>query len=639
LRLATWSRCFLFSLAVSAFGQSESPITITADLTDAPRKLIHGHLTIPVKPGPLTLMYPKWLPGEHSPTGPIQDLAGITFSVNGQVLPWQRDDVDMFALHVRIPPGGTSLHVNVDFLATAPATGFSAGASTSENLAVLSWNELMLYPSGQQPSKVMVEPSLTTLDGWKIGTALTVRSRDGITTHFAAVPLDMLIDSPVLSGRFFKEIALAPEVTPKHYLDIAADGPEDLNVSSSRVDQFSALIREAGALFGSRHYNSYHFLLTLSDQVAHFGLEHHQSSDDRNDERTFLDEDVFLLASDLLPHEYTHSWNGKYRRPAGLATPNYQEPMKGNLLWVYEGLTQYLGDVLAARCGLWSASQYRDYLADSAAQLGHRPGRTWRDLKDTAVSAQVLYDSSQRWDNWRRSTDYYQEGELIWLEVDTLIRKLSDSHKSLNDFCKLFFGIGGDTGPELRPYSFEDVVKALNAVQPNDWAKFFEERLTSKSPQPPTGGIANGGYRISYVDQPNDYTRAAEEVERSIDAWYSLGLSVNSDGDIQDVLVDSIGYRGGLGPTMKIIAVNGRKMTEDVLRRAIRTAKGTDQSIELIVENTGYFKVVKLDYHAGERYPILERTAEGPALLDEIVKPMIAVKTPELRAELPAESR
>jgi predicted metalloprotease with PDZ domain len=631
LTLCAFSRYLLFGFAISAFGQSGRPITITADLTDAPRKIIHGYLTIPVTPGPLTLVYPKWLPGEHSPTGPVKDLAGITFTVSGRVIPWQRDDVDMFALHMRIPEGETSLHVHVDFLATAPASGFSAGASTTENLAVLSWNELALYPASQNPANITVEPSVTVLDGWKMGTALTMTSRDGITTHFAAVPLTMLIDSPVLSGRFFKEIPLAPEITPKHFLDIAADGPEDLNVSQTRVDEFSALIREAGALFGSRHYYSYHFLLTLSDQVAHFGLEHHQSSDDRNDERTFLDDDDFLLAGDLLPHEYTHSWNGKYRRPAGLATPNYQEPMKGNLLWVYEGLTQYLGDVLAARCGIWSNSQYRDYLADSAAQMNHRPGRTWRDLEDTAVSAQILYDSSQQWDNWRRSTDYYQEGELIWLEADTLIRKLSHGQKSLNDFCKLFFGLGGDTGPVLLPYTFDDLVRALNTVQTNDWQKFFEERLTTKSPQAPLDGILNGGYHIVYTDQPNDYTRAEEDVDHAINAWYSVGVLMTSDGEIQDVLVDSAAYRAGLGPGMKIIAVNNRKMTEGTMRRGIQTAKESNQPIELIVDNTGYFRVVKLDYHEGQRYPILERS-DGPDLLDEILKPMIAATTPSLRA-------
>lgn len=635
MTLTPFARYLLLGVAIGAFGQSVRPVTIAADLTDAPRKMIHGYLTIPVTPGPLALVYPKWLPGEHSPTGPVQNLAGITFTVNGRVIPWQRDDVNMFLLHVRIPEGGTSLHVHVDFLATAPPSGFSAGASTTENLAVLSWNELALYPAGLDPAKIMVQPSVTTLDGWKIGTALTPESRDGITTHFAAVPLTMLIDSPVLSGRFFKEIELAPEITPKHFLDIAADGPEDLYVSPARVEEFSALIREAGALFGSRHYNSYHFLLTLSDQVAHFGLEHHQSSDDRNDERTFLDDDIFLLASDLLPHEYTHSWNGKYRRPAGLATPNYQEPMKGNLLWVYEGLTQYLGDVLAARCGLWSDSQYRDYLADSAAQMNHRPGRTWRDLEDTAVAAQILYDSSQQWDNWRRSTDYYQEGELIWLEVDTSIRNLSHGHKSLNDFCKLFFGVGGNTGPELLPYTFDDLVRALNTVQPNDWAKFFHERLTSKSPQAPLGGILNGGYHISYIDEPNDYTRASEDLNRTVDAWYSIGLLLTSDGEIQDVLMDSVAYRAGLGPGMKIIAVDNRKMSDSVMRHALQTAKEGNGPVELIVENTGYFRVVKLDYHGGQRYPILERN-ENPDLLDEILKPMVVRKSPALRAQVAA---
>ena len=613
----------MLATSLSAFAQTNRTIGLSLDITDAPRKILRAQLTIPVAPGPLTLVYPQWIPGEHGPTGPIDNFTGITFTANGQTLPWQRDDVNMFAFHLTIPAGVTTLGAKVDFLATAAPSGFSAGASTNANLCVVNWNEVILYPAGAEASQVSFEPSITVPEGWKFGTALSVESTARNVTRFQPVSLDMLVDSPVLAGRFFKEIPLAPEVTPKHYLDMAADGPEDLNVGSEEVNALSNLVRETGALYASRHYGSYHFLLTLSDSVAHFGLEHHQSSDDRVEARTFLDDELKLLAGDLLPHEFTHSWNGKYRRPAGLVTSNYQQPMKGELLWVYEGLTQYLGDVLAARSGIWTADQYRSYLATSAAEMDHRPGRTWRDLQDTATAAQILYGTSEQWDNWRRSVDYYPEGELIWLDVDATIRKLSHGKKSLNDFCARFLGLGGNTTPEVVPYTFEDIVSNLNAVQPYDWASFLSERLTSKAPHAPLGGIASGGYKIEYNADENEYVRAEESHDRGVNAWYSLGLRVGGDNTISDVLMGSPAYNAGLGPAMKLVAINGRAATNELLHSAIKDAKGSTQPIELIVENTGFFKTVKIDYHDGEKYPHLVREEHMAAVLDEVLKPMV----------------
>lgn len=624
--------CLFCGISVAAIGGAAQPdrtISIAADITDAPRKILRAELSIPVEPGPLTLVYPEWIPGEHGPTGPIDNFTGLTFTANGQPLPWKRDDVNMYAFHLEVPQGVTTITAKAEFLATAAPTGFSAGASTSANLAIVSWNEFVLYPAGAAAGQVLVQPSIKLPEGWKFGTALSESSHGGDTVHFQPVTLETLIDSPVLAGRYFKEIPLAPDVTPKHYLDMAADGPEDLKPDAQQLSSFSNLVRESGALFKSRHYTSYHFLLALSDSVAHFGLEHHQSSDDRVDARTFLDEDSTLLTGDLLPHEFTHSWNGKYRRPAGLATTNYQQPMKGDLLWVYEGLTEYLGDVLAVRSGIWTAQQYRASLAASAAFMDHRPGRTWRNLEDTSVSAQILYQTNDQWDNWRRSVDYYPEGELIWLDVDTLIRKLSHGKKSLNDFSVRFLGLGGNTPPEVRPYTFEDVVENLNAVQQYGWSAFLKERLTSKSPHAPLGGIENGGYRIDYTDQPNEFIRASESSDRGVNAWYSLGMRTE-DQTIDDVLIESPAYRAGLGPGMKIVAVNGRQATDDLLRQAIRDAKGSGPDVELIIENTGYFKVVKIDYHDGEKYPHLVREPNSPSLLDEILKPM--TRHPEIRS-------
>ena len=447
-----------------------APITLSVDLTDAPRKILHATEVMPVTPGPLTVVYPKWIPGEHGPTGPIENMAGFFITANGQPVQWVRDSVDMFAFHLTVPPGVSQLDMKIDFLTPPSLSGFSAGGSTSENLALLSWNTLLVYPDGANASDVMVTPAVKVPSGWKFGTALDRDGESAGTTKFKTVSLEQLIDSPVLAGRFFREVALAPEISPKHYLDMAADGPEELDLSKEHIADFDRLVRETGALYKSRHYHSYHFLVTLSDEVAHFGLEHHQSSDDRVTATTFTDNREFVLDGLLLPHEFTHSWNGKYRRPAGLATSNYQQAMKGDLLWVYEGLTEYLGDVLAARCGIWTPEQYKQRLSTIAATYDNRPGRTWRDIQDTATSAQILYAAGGGWDNWRLNVDYYDEGELIWLDVDTTMRKMTNGKKSLNDFVAKFHGLGGNTGPKVVPYTFEDVVAGLNSVVPNDWA-------------------------------------------------------------------------------------------------------------------------------------------------------------------------
>ncbi len=616
----------LLAFAVPAFSQSAPPIRIHVDETDAPRKLLHAELEIPVTPGEVTLLYPQWIPGEHGPTGPIDNLAGLVMTANGQTLPWRRDSVNMFAFHVHVPEGVTILGVKCDFLATAAASGFSAGASTSANLAMLSWNEVLLYPQGSSLSQLTVEPSITLPLNWSYGTALEGAGPmivHGMAQHttFHPVSVEQLIDSPLLAGRYFREIPLAPDVTPKHYLDLAADGPEELALKPEAQAAFDKLVRETGALYQSRHYGSYHFLVTLSDEVAHFGLEHHQSSDDRVPADTFLNPDEAYLQADLLPHEFTHSWNGKYRRPAGLATGNYEDPMKGDLLWVYEGLTQYLGDVLAARSGIESQAQYREALAYSAATLDARPGRTWRDLQDTATAAQTLYSTASGWDNWRRSVDYYAEGELLWLQVDTLIRSRTDGKKSLNDFCARFHGLGGNTAPRVVPYTFDDVVANLNAVAPYDWAGFLTERLTSKAPHAPLGGIEAGGYRLVYSEEPGDYVNALAATGAGADAWWSLGFRTRPDGHLNDVLFGSPAFTAGLGPGMHIVAVNGRQFSPAVLNAAITEAKSSPAPLELIVENTGYYKVVLIDYHGGLRYPHLERAA-APDRLDAILTPL-----------------
>jgi predicted metalloprotease with PDZ domain len=448
-----------------------------------------------------------------------------------------------------------------------------------------------------------------------------VAQRSGSNIEFAPVALNTLVDSPVLAGAYFRVIPLTRDETPQHEIDMAADSEAALAMSEDDIEHYQHLVAETGALFGSRHYRDYHFLLSLSDDVTHFGLEHHESSDDRVPERTLLDEGLHLYEADLLSHEFVHSWNGKYRRPADLATPDYQQPMKDDLLWVYEGLTQYLGDILAARSGLFTPEQFRENAAYIAATLNHRAGREWRSLQDTADSASILYDAPDEWTAWRRSTDFYDEGELLWLEADTLIRQQTRGRRSLNDFCRSFFGgPGGELA--LKTYTFDDLISALNEVAPYDWKGFFTERLNSHSPHAPLGGIEQGGWRLTYSDDPNPSQTAAEQARRILDLSFSLGLVLDEDGTVRDVIPGTAAAKAGLGPGMKIAAVSDRQWSIELMREAIRRTKSNTKPLKLLVANGEYYKTYSLDYHGGIRYPHLERDPGHSDLLSEIIRPL-----------------
>ena len=592
-------------------------ISLTVDATKTPQKMLRSHEVIPVKPGPLTLYYPKWIPGEHGPNGPITSVTGLKFEGNGKVIPWVRDTLDVFTFHLDIPAGVSELHASFDFIEPD-------GNSATDVLTVLEWNDVILYPAGVPAEQLSYEAKLILPDGWKFGTPLPIDSQSGSQISFKPISLDLLVDSPVIAGEFYRAVDITPAGEPIHHeLDLVADSAIALNLSADNQKQMTNLVAESGKLFGTRHYRDYHFLLTLSDHVAHFGLEHHESSDDRMAAKAFIEDDRFVLTGDLLPHEFTHSWNGKYRRPADLATPNYQKPMQDDLLWVYEGLTQYLGDVLAARSGIWTPEQFRGMLAASAANMDNRPGRTWRSLQDTASAAQVLYGVDGGWDNWRRNTDFYDEGALLWLEVDTTLRSMTGGKKSLNDFVAKFAGLGGNTAPKVVPYTFDDIVAGLNAVVPNDWAAFLRQRLDSNQPHAPLGGIVAGGYRLTYATRPSEWSEKLDAQNGTPDFWYSLGLRVNAVGMLTDVLKEGLADKAGLGPDMQIVAVNGRSFTPPLLSLALHDAEGDGPAIELIVVNSNFYKVVKLDYHGGERYPVLERVAATPALLDGILAPLV----------------
>ena len=607
----------LLAFAPAVYAQSGTTERLSVDATDAPRNILHSALTVPVAPGALTLVYPKWIPGNHRPTGPIQNLTGLHIKANGHELDWQRDQVDMWAFHLQVPAGVRELELSYD---TITYNGKNSAASSK--VLDLLWNQVVLYPQGMATDAVQVSASVRLPAGWKFGTALTTTKQSGSTADFEPVSLTRLVDSPLIAGALYRQVQLsAPGETPVHVIDMVGESEEALQITDRDLASYRQLVQETGKLFGARHYRKYTFLLTLGDQTAHHGLEHHESSDNGAAEDMFSDPAAHNLEADLLPHEFVHSWNGKYRRPAGLATPNYQEPMKGDLLWVYEGMTDYWGNILAARTGLRSPEQFRENLAYTAAMLDHRAGRTWRPLQDTATSVQILFLAPPQWQSWRRSADYYPEGYLIWLDVDTVIRRQTKGQKSLNDFCRIFYG--GESGPPVVvPYKFEDVVAALNQVAPYDWAKFLRERLDSKSAHAPLGGIENGGWKLVYTDQKNATMDAAEKSGNGLDLSFSLGMLVTKEGEVRDVIPGSPAYAAGLGAGMKVIAVNGRKWSKDVMRAALRTGKNSQQPIALLAENGEYYNTYNVNYHEGEKYPHLVRNEAQADTLDEIIQPL-----------------
>ncbi|HVH88677.1 MAG TPA: hypothetical protein VM912_18310, partial [Terriglobales bacterium] len=611
-----------FSCVSRAQGAASRPIKITVDATRASsQKILRSDLEIPVTPGPLTLYYSKWMPADHSPDGPITNLTGLKFTVNGQRIAWHRDPDDMFAIHLDVPAGATSLSAHVDFLLSAPGPTIDFSAASSSKLFILMWHEVVLYPKGRPANEITFEPTLHLPDGWNFNTSLPVTSRSGSTVRFSPVPLDLLVDSPVQSGEYLRVVPLATGQKPTHEVDIAADDPWALDIPPALIDNYNRLVAEASALYQSHHYRDYHFLLTLSDNVLFLGQEHHESSDDRIAEHTLVDPNGRLLDADLFPHEFTHSWNGQYRRPAGMATPDFQQPMRGELIWVYEGLTDYLGTVLAARSGLRTPEQTREQIAALASMLDHRAGRSWRSLQDTADSAQVLYFAPPEWISYRRGTDFYTESVLLWLEVDVTIRKLTQGQRSMNDFCKIFYG-GPNGLPVIKPYAFEDVVSTLNQVAPYDWRTFLRQRLDSLEPHAPLGGITGGGWELVYTATPNEIHAAQHAVSGIGDFTASLGMVVKSDGAIQDVIPGMSAEQASLSPYMKIISVGDRQFSIEELSRAVQDSYSATGSIAILASNTGTIERHDITYHGGIREPHLKRNEGTTDYLDEILKPL-----------------
>ena len=626
LRLTFFLLIAILSISARGFAQTPaSPIRLTVDLREAPRRIFHARLTIPVKPGPLHLLYPKWIPGEHAPDGPIADLVGLKFVAGGKTIPWRRDELNVYSFSIEVPQGVTSVEATYDYLSPAKGEGFSAGPTADPVLAVLEWNLVVLYPAGSPTDALTYQASVRLPTGWNFASALPVERQRGEQVDFSPVSLTTLVDSPVLTGEHFRSVNLAADVRPPHHLNIAADSEAALQMTADQISAYSRLVREAGALFGTRHYNHYDFLLSLTDYFNPNGLEHHQSSDDRAPERMFLNPDQGEYLNSLLSHEFMHSWNGKYRRPAGLATPDFEQPMKGTLLWVYEGLTEYLGQMISARAGLRTQDDFREELAATAARLDHWPGRTWRPLGDTAVSAQFLYAvSSRNWSSWRRSVDFYDESALIWLEADVIIRRNSHGQKSLDDFCRKFYG-GPAGDPKVIPYTLNDVIAALNDVMPYDWVDFVRTRVDEISAHPPLAGIGSAGWTLVYNSTPNQHLRARDAVNGQADLSYSLGMVVLTEGAedsgrIADVIPGTPAARAGLSPAMRITSINGREFSPELLNEAVRAAQENEQPIVIGANNASFAGTYPIAYQGGPLYPHLERDTSQTDLLTDVLR-------------------
>lgn len=603
-----------------ALRAQENSIQLRVDATEAPRQILRAKLVIPVKAGPLTLLYPKWLPGEHGPTGPITDLTGLKFSAQGAPIQWERDPLDLYAVNLDVPAHASSIEVSLDFLLPPQGDGFTGGASATERLVVLNWNQVVLYPKGKSARELTYRPELKLPASWKFGSALSVENESGNSIRFSSVTLEQLVDSPLIAGAHLRTIELNPGAGVSHKLHLAADSEAAVAMPPEFQAGLARLVAETGALFGDRPYRKYHFLLAMSDHIAHFGLEHHESSDNRTPERMLLEEELRNDWAGLLPHEIVHAWNGKYRRPADMITTDFHQPIKTDMLWVYEGLTTYLGELLTVRSGLWSTELFRDAVALTAARLDHQAGRNWRPLSDTAIAAQLLFPSRTDGRAWRRGVDFYAEGWLIWLEADVVIRQQTSGRRSLNDFCKKFFGGSGGT-PKVVPYTFTDLVSALNEIAEYDWTNFFRTRIYNVAPHAPLGGISGSGWRMVYNDQRSKYVKLLESTQKIADASFSIGLTIKEDGTIQDVIPGMPAHVAGVGPGTKLLGVNGRRWSPEILRDAIQAAKNTGH-LELLIENSGYFKNYKLNYKDGERYPNLEKDNSKPDLLSEILSPL-----------------
>jgi predicted metalloprotease with PDZ domain len=592
-------------------------IKLHVDATDVAHRVFSIREEIPVAAGPLRLYYPQWLPGNHGPRGPVDLIGGLHFTAAGKSLPWRRDPLDVYSFLVDVPEGAGTLVAEFQFL--SPIDPVQGRIVMTPEIVGLQWNTVVLYPAGYDASRIMFSPSVQIPNGWGAGTALESAGAgaNAAMLQFKPTTLEVLVDSPLLAGKYFKDIVLDAGPRPVHIAAVA-DKAKMLEVTPEVLARHKALVAQADKLFGARHYRHYTFLASASDRYSGIGLEHQQSTEVSVNTEYFTDVKT-LARSEVLAHEYTHSWDGKFRRGADLATPNFNTPMQDSLLWVYEGQTQYWGNVLAARAGFRTPEQARDGLAAVAAAYAHREGRAWRSLADTTNQPIIAARVPQAWRSWQRGEDYYTEGELIWLDADTLIREKSGGKKSLDDFARGFFGVQ-DGRTEVLTYTFDDVVKALNDVLPYDWASFLHARVDQAGGEAPLDGLARGGWKLIYNDKPPESLGGRRDAG-STDLSYSLGLSVGKDNKIGGVAWNSVAFKAGLAPGMTLVAVNGEAGGGEALKDAVAAAKTDSKPITLLVNTFDHIETVQLNYHEGLRYPHLERIPGTPDRLSLIHAP------------------
>ena len=594
-------------------------VRLQVNATDLNRRIFDVTETIPVeRAGPLVLFFPEWLPGNHGPVGPIAQLAGLEITANGQRVEWVRDTLHPFAFHIDVPQGASEITARFQHL--SPTTGSQGRVTMTAEMLNIQWEKMLLYPAGRWSRNITVQPSVTLPDGWRFGTALEPETASGAVTTFRPVNLEVLVDSPMFAGVHYRQIDLDPGGRSPVRANIVADKPESLGATDEQIGILRDLITQADRLYGARHFDHYDFLIAMTDKLGGIGLEHHRSSENSVDPEFFTGWATHVGDRDLLAHEYNHSWDGKWRRPADQLVPNFNTPLQNSLLWVYEGQTQYFGQVLAARSGLTSKQQALDSLAMTAATFDTRVGRQWRALQDTANDPIISQRQPKGWLSWQRDEDYYSEGQLIWLDVDTLIRERTNGRKSLDDFARAFFGVeDGDYTP--APYTFEDVVRTLNGVVPYDWADFLRTRLDGHGPGAPLDGLARGGYRLVYAETPSDWQKTLYGEYKRNDFTYSLGIQTGEGNVIRSVQWNSPAFQAGLATGMEIVAVNGRAASPGAISEAITAAKDPNTAVELILKDADRYRTVRIDYHDGLRYPRLERIAGTPDRLGDILTP------------------
>jgi predicted metalloprotease with PDZ domain len=604
-------------------------LVVRIDAREVARRHLQTHETLAVKPGALVLVYPKWIPAEHAPAGPLDSIIGMEITANGQRLNWKRDPLQMYEIAVTVPAGVDHLDITLDSGLPADGGGFSSSPGSTARLAIIRWNEFVLLPKGRDAAAIGSVGSVQAPAGWSVACSLEAHPGEGGGLEFEPVSLAQLIDSPVQMGEFVRHVDLpgsAPHPDIRHAVSIAADTRAATDVPGDFAQAYGNLVAEAGSVFASRHYRHYVWLLSLSDHIAHFGEEHHESSDDRLPETILKEEDERKLVAGLLGHEYVHSWNGKFRRPQGLLSPDYQKPMDGSLLWVYEGMTEFWGDVLPVRAGLVKPEDYRDLIAVSAGRFAISTGPLWRPLADTAVEAQVLYDSPRAWSSARRSVDFYEASVFLWLDVDSELRTHSGGKATLDDFTHRFYsGSDGKPGrpvgqPEVRPYAESDLYTALSAIAPADWRAIIHKHLDVPNTDAMLEALKRSGWKLSYSPQKNVYVELAQKVRKVTDREWSIGLRLDEKGLITDVIEGRAAALAGVGPEMTLVAVNGKKYTPDILDAALAEAQSSHKPIDLLVENDDYYQTVSVPYFDGPRFPHLERVEGSPDTLSEVLK-------------------